>query len=55
MMHPHEFIVATNQKLDLRDPRPSRDQRSVAEVVVAPGSREDLCVPMPIRHAKLTG
>src|SRR2546423_10353742 len=27
MMHPHEFIVATNQKLDLRDPRPSRDQR----------------------------
>src|SRR5947207_11232828 len=27
MMDPHEFIVATNQKLDLRDPRPSRDQR----------------------------
>src|SRR5437763_15429806 len=27
MMHPHEFIVATSQQLDLRDPRPSRDQR----------------------------
>src|SRR5947207_15172740 len=27
MMDPHEFIVATNQKLDLRDSRLSRDQR----------------------------
>src|SRR5436305_13449131 len=27
MMHPVEFIVAANEKLDLRGPRPSRDQR----------------------------